>query len=86
MFFSGSNARWTILINKLKIHQEKNYRILVHPQRVDCTRWSGHTGANKVFVRGYIPFKEALHEISENIKFYPKTRISALGYYKKKNV
>ena len=37
MFFSGFNARWTFLMNKLKIHQEKDARILV-PQKVECTR------------------------------------------------
>ena len=34
-------------------------------------------------MRGYIPFKEAPHEISETIEFDTKARVTASGYYKK---
>ena len=34
-------------------------------------------------MRRDILFKEALHKISENIEFDTKTRVSAVGYYKK---
>lgn len=68
-----------MLTMTLKNHDEK---ILV-AKRVDTTRWSSRTDANRAFKKGSLPIKQLFFKISENLNCEAKMRNEALGFYKK---
>lgn len=86
VFFSASDMLWELLTKSLEAHKNSTGDRILVPKRVETTRWSSRADANKALSVGYLPIRECLLNISEDVesnKFDAKTRCEAHGLYKK---